>query len=70
MDVKDFVEISCSIITTVFSVAVAKGSIDKEFVAIAIIILIVIIYTTLLIYFYKDNKKNHSYGHKSDSDIK
>lgn len=67
MDVKDFVEISCSIITTVFAVAVAKDSVNKEFVAIAIIILIVIIYTTLLIYFYKENKKNHSYGHKSDS---
>lgn len=67
MDVKDFIEICCSIITTVFAVAVAKNSIDKEFIAIAIIILIVIIYATLLIYFYKDNKKNHSYGNKSDS---
>lgn len=70
MDVKDFVEIGCSIITTVFAVAVAKDSVNKEFVAIAIIILIVIIYTTLLIYFYKDDKKNHSYGRKSDSDEK
>lgn len=70
MDAKDFIEIYCSIITTVFAVAVAKDSINKEFVAIVIIILITIIYTTLLVYFYKDNKKNHSYGRKSDSDEK
>ena len=68
MEIKDLIGISCSIITAVFTVACSKNSIDSEFVTIIIILLITIIYSVLLIYFYNDNKKNRSYGHKSDSD--
>lgn len=43
-------------------------SFTKEQIAVAVITLIIILYIGLLIFVYKNDKKNHSYGNKSDSE--
>lgn len=43
-------------------------SFTKEQIAISVITLIILLYIGLLIFVYKNDKKNHSYGNKSDSE--
>lgn len=43
-------------------------SFTKEQIAVAVITLIIILYIGLLIFVYKNDKKNHSYGNKRDSE--
>ena len=43
-------------------------SFTKEQIAVAVITLIILLYIGLLIFVYKNDKKNHSYGNKSDSE--
>lgn len=43
-------------------------SFTKEQIAVAVITLIIILYIGLLIFVYKNDKKNHSHGNKSDSE--
>ncbi len=58
------------IVTIVTAIESIVKSFTKEQIAITVIVLLIIIYLTVLIFFYNESKKNHSYGSKSDSDIK
>ena len=58
------------IVTIVTAIESIANSFTKEQIAITVIVLLLIVYLTVLIFFYNESKKNHSYGSKSDSNIK
>lgn len=58
------------IVTIVTAIESIANSFMKEQIAITVIVLLIIVYLTVLIFFYNESKKNHSYGSKSDSNIK
>ena len=66
---RKIIEIASWIVTIVTAIESIVKSFTKEQIAITVIVLL-IIYLTVLIFFYHESKKNHSYCHKSDSDIK